>query len=50
LLPERDLPTVLRMLGGALRDVADACLPLTIELGVPPACLPRLVPAAGSLK
>ena len=41
LLPARDLPTVTRMLGSALRDVADVCLPLTVELGVPPACLPR---------
>ena len=38
LLPERDLPTVTRMLGGTLRDVGDACLPLTVELG-------RCVPA-----
>ena len=39
-LVERDLPTVTRMLGSALGDLADACLPLTVELGVPAACLP----------
>jgi hypothetical protein len=51
LLPDRDLPTVLRMLSSALRDLGDVCLPLTVELGVPPACLPGpLMPAAGSLK
>ncbi len=41
LLPERDLPTVTRLLGSALGDLGDACLPLTVELGVPAACLPR---------
>jgi len=50
-LVERDLPTVTRMLGNVLRDVADACLPLTVELGVPAACLPGpQLPLSGPLK
>ena len=50
LLPDRDLPAVLRMLSSALRDVGDACLPLTVELGVPPACLPGPLIPVGSSK
>ena len=39
-LPDRDLPTVTRLLSRALRDLDDACVPVAVDLGVPVPCLP----------